>query len=84
MNEEDEEEGGRQGGRRRTRRKEEENDIDALFYLTACSDRFLVVSKEQQMTPQGGLGRCRERVPGRGRGPQLLWGTQQWEHFSGS
>ena len=33
--------------------------LDLLFYLTAFADRFLVVSKESIMTPQGGLGGIR-------------------------
>ena len=36
----------------------------AGYYLTAFADRFLVVSKESIMTPQGGLGGCRGMPPG--------------------
>ena len=75
-----------------------EHSTGSTFYLTAKADRFLMVSKEQQMTPQGGLGRCRGESadPSATMGNtalgalfwflirQLLWGTQHWEHFSDS
>ena len=63
------------------------------FYLTAKTDRFLMVSKEQQMTPQGGLGRCRggcREVPGSSgrvrRGCRAGAGDRRYygEHSSGS
>ncbi|CAK0825784.1 unnamed protein product [Prorocentrum cordatum] len=35
-----------------------------FFYLAAKTGRFLVVSKESSMTPQGGLGSCRTGAAG--------------------
>ena len=53
------------------------------FYLTAKTDRFLVVSKEQQMTPQGGLGSIRGENPG---GCRAALGNRRYygEHSTGS
>ena len=38
------------------------------FYITALADRFLVVSKESIMTPQGGLGGIRGGIRGSAAG----------------
>ena len=47
--------------------------LHMCFYLTAFADRFLVVSKESIMTPQGGLGGCRGLPPGTAGGTQIAW-----------
>ena len=42
------------------------------YYLTAKTDRFLVVSKESIMTPKGDLGGTRTGQPGRDPGSKQL------------